>query len=121
MTAPRALCRLDEIADGGAVGLCPDARGRATVVAVRRGEVVHAWRNLCPHQDRVRLGWRRDAFMNGEGTHLMCAAHGALFRPEDGICTSGPCIGDALNRVHVTVENGVVLGQPEDLPAEAVA
>jgi nitrite reductase/ring-hydroxylating ferredoxin subunit len=34
-----------------------------------------------------------------DGHHLQCATHGALFDPLSGVCISGPCAGDALQRL----------------------
>lgn len=39
----------------------------------------------------------------------MCAAHGALFDIPTGRCTLGPCLGDALTPVPLTLQaNGEV-------------
>lgn len=102
------LCRLDEIADGGTRGVLPDARGRDRVLLIRRGDRVLGYVNNCPHYDRAPLGWRKDAFLNGDGTRIMCAAHGALFRIEDGVCEVGPCLGQALTPVALVLRDGDV-------------
>jgi len=65
--------------------------------------------NNCPHYDRAPLGWKKDAFLNGAGDRIMCSAHGALFRVEDGVCEIGPCLGQALEPLSVTVQDGQVL------------
>ena len=56
----------------------------------------------------------RDRFLDGAGRHVVCSAHGARFRAEDGFCVSGPCAGDSLEAVPVRMEDGVVL-----VPADA--
>jgi len=43
---------------------------------------------------------------------IVCATHGATFRPEDGYCIAGPCAGDRLEPVAVRVERGIVLVDP---------
>ena len=110
------LCRIDDIPEGGARGVLPGRRGRDRVVLLRRGGRVFAWVNNCPHYDRAPLGWRKDEFLNGDGTRILCAAHGALFRIEDGVCEIGPCLGQALTPVPVRVEDGTVWldGAPPD-------
>lgn len=102
------LCRLDDIPEGGARGVLPNVRGRDGVVLLRRGRQVYAYVNNCPHYDRAPLGWRKDEFLNGDGSRILCAAHGALFRIEDGVCEIGPCLGQALTPVAVRVEGGAV-------------
>lgn len=104
----RALCRLEDIADGGTLGVLPNARGRDTVLLVRQGNRVFAWVNNCPHYDRAPLGWRKDDFLNGDKTRILCSAHGALFRIEDGVCEIGPCLGQSLTPVSIRLDGGTV-------------
>ena len=108
-----AVCRLDDVPDGGAKGLVvPDPDGGALrVIVLRRGDQVIAYRNRCPHRG-TPLDLRPDDFLDREGRYIVCATHGAIFRPEDGYCVAGPCAGDALDPVAVRVENGVVLVDP---------
>jgi len=116
MSATEALCRLEDISDGGAKGLWSDSRGRDLVLAVRKGQQVFAYLNLCPHYGRSRLGWKKDEFLNGNRTKIVCSAHGALFNIEDGACVVGPCLGQALAPLDVEVVGGEVHARLEDLP-----
>ncbi|MCR0985817.1 Rieske (2Fe-2S) protein [Roseomonas populi] len=113
MTGDRILCRLDEIPDGAARGFPPARGGFVGLVAVRRGVAVHVYVNSCPHLG-IPLESLPDRFLDGAGRHLVCTAHGARFRVEDGFCVSGPCAGDALEAVPARIEDGVVI-----VPAEA--
>ncbi len=92
-----ALCAL---ADGGAteVRLDPGDPG-SSVVVLRRGEQVYAYRNLCPHAGRF-LNWAPGRFLFDQG-RLVCAAHGAVFEVDSGTCVDGPCRGSALVPVPV--------------------
>ena len=117
MTTEHALCSLDDIRDGGTLGVWPDHRGQALVLAVRRGGMVHAYLNICPHYQTSRLGWKTNEYLNGDGSRIVCAAHGALFRIEDGVCEIGPCQGAALTGLAVRVVDRMVLAKVEDLPA----
>lgn len=67
-----------------------------------------AYKNLCRHLP-MRLDDRApsDFFDTAKG-QLVCSAHGAHYRLEDGLCTSGPCKGSHLKEVPIKVENGVV-------------
>jgi nitrite reductase/ring-hydroxylating ferredoxin subunit len=66
-----------------------------------------AWLNVCPHQGR-RLDYAPGKFLIDKG-RLVCSAHGAIFRLEDGHCVAGPCRGSALREIPVRVsQDGVV-------------
>ena len=103
------LCLFDELPDGRSRGFDPLGRGRDTMFIVRRGGDLHAYRNHCPHYDRATMPWKKDEYLNGDRTHIRCAAHGALFRIEDGECIIGPCLGMRLFPIPLSVENGAVL------------
>jgi len=87
------LCRIDEIPDGGAIGIAADAAdgGRDELILLRSGGRVFAYHNECPHAGR-RLDYAPGCFLVRSGT-LICAAHGATFAMENGACTGGPAAG----------------------------
>ncbi|NDY93786.1 Rieske (2Fe-2S) protein [Ideonella livida] len=90
------LCRADEVRSGQARGCLPDEDGQDRVFIVRHGEVLHAWRNACPHIPGAPMAWKRHAYLSPEGTQVMCHAHGARFEPDTGLCVHGPCLGRHL-------------------------
>ncbi|KQI68804.1 hypothetical protein AN189_07970 [Loktanella sp. 3ANDIMAR09] len=110
--AMQAVCALADIPDGGSRGIWPNARGQHQAFVVRQGGQVYGYVNNCPHYDRARLGWKKDAFLNGPGDRIMCASHGALFRITDGKCEIGPCIGQSLRPIAVRVREGHVFTEP---------
>jgi nitrite reductase/ring-hydroxylating ferredoxin subunit len=93
------LCLLAELEDGGSKGFDPLEEGRDTMFVVRRGDRVVAYRNACPHYDFARMAWKKDEYLNADGSRIQCSAHGALFRIEDGSCEIGPCVGERLTPV----------------------
>lgn len=100
------LCRIDDVPDGGALGLLP--RGFVdTVFAVRQGSQVFVWLNDCPHNHRP-LELRKDMFLSSDGSHIQCYAHGAHFDIRSGQCFAGPCQGRALTPVPARVAAGTV-------------
>jgi nitrite reductase/ring-hydroxylating ferredoxin subunit len=107
-TAGRLLCRLAEIPDPGSRGFeidgCP---GDRAIFLVRRGDVVAAYVNSCPHTGGP-LDWVEHQFLDIERRHILCATHGALFRFEDGHCLAGPCKGKSLTPVAIAVTAGEV-------------
>ena len=98
------LCRLDELADPGAKSF-DFLEFRAFVV--RRGEEVRGYLDVCPH-----AGWplaiRDERRLTRDGAFLLCTGHGALFRPDDGVCVAGPCEGQMLQPWPVVVRDGQV-------------
>ncbi len=102
-----ALCRLEEIPDGGATAVDATlADGEESLILLRRGERVHGYLNVCPHAGR-RLDYAPGKFLLKNDT-LICAVHGATFNQADGLCIAGPCRGEHLRTVAVQVEAGEV-------------
>ena len=96
------LCHIDDLPDGHSRGFDPLGRGQDSLLLVRRGGQVHAWLDSCPHHG-TPMAWRKDAYLNAAGDRIVCAAHGALFDIETGLCTLGPCLGDRLQALPITV------------------
>jgi nitrite reductase/ring-hydroxylating ferredoxin subunit len=108
VTAPRRLCRVAEIPDGGGKGFWfGEDTARFGVFVIRRGDDLYAYENSCPHR-LTPLDWRPDRFLDRDGHHILCATHGALFRIADGFCLSGPCVGASLRAVALIRRDGVI-------------
>lgn len=75
---------------------------------VQKGDEIFAYANSCPHQGRM-LQWKPDRFLNKDATRIMCAAHGAMFKLDTGLCDAGPCVGKQLNTLSCKRENDVVM------------
>ena len=104
-TGPGALlCRLEEIADPGSKGFDLDDR---SIFVIRRGDQLRGYVNSCPHT-RGPLDWIEGQFLDLAKEHIVCATHGARFRIGDGHCIAGPCAGDHLTAVALTLRDGVV-------------
>lgn len=111
----KVICTLAEIPDPGARGfeLQPGGMPDAAFL-VRRGDIVRAYRNVCPHMGRP-LNWAPDRFLTRAGNLIMCAAHGAIFDIDSGACVGGPCPGRSLAAVPIAVEGDeVVVYVPQD-------
>jgi nitrite reductase/ring-hydroxylating ferredoxin subunit len=68
----------------------------------------YAYLNLCAHVGTPLDLWPND-FMSEDGREIVCATHGALYEPESGLCTAGPCAGDHLTPLPVRVEGQTVV------------
>ena len=86
---PAGLAALDVEIDGEIQSILVDC-GR---------NPLQAWLNCCPHQGR-RLDYAPGKFLIHKG-QLVCAAHGATFELEEGLCVGGPCRGEHLTSVAV--------------------
>ncbi len=91
----RLLCRLEDIPDGGSKGFPPPPGAFTGLFAIRRGRQVWVYVNCCPHVG-LPLEPAPDRFLDAKRQAIICSAHGARFRIEDGTCTSGPCHGEAI-------------------------
>lgn len=83
------FCAVDAVIDGE----------MESIIIHRDGERCVAWRNICPHAGR-RLDYVPGKFLVDQG-RLVCASHGACFRPSDGECVAGPCRGEHLQKVAI--------------------
>ena len=77
-----------------------------------RGTRVLVYVNSCPHIG-LPLEPVPDRFLDRKREMIVCAAHGARFRIEDGKCVSGPCIGEVLEVVPVAIIAGEVRVPPD--------
>ncbi len=108
----RALCRLDELPDGGCKGFGPAPGGFTGLFAIRQDDRVFVYVNACPHIG-TPLDWTPDRFLSHDGSLIICATHGAEFRIADGECVRGPCIGDRLEPVVIQIKDNTIF-VPED-------
>ena len=104
---PRYVAPLADVPADGTLRCEARAGNRGTELIVRRvADGVSAWRNSCPHKPEVRLDPGPGAIVRDE--QLVCHEHGARFECGDGVCTAGPCRGDALDAITVAVRDGDV-------------
>lgn len=102
------VCHVDELDDPGSLEVELSCAGETTgVFVVKLQGRLHAYVNSCPHTG-VPLNWLPDQFFDYSGELIQCALHGARFRPWDGYCVWGPCQGQSLAPVPVSVRNNQV-------------
>lgn len=98
---------MSDIPDGGAHELVTSIDDAPeSLLLLRRGDEVRAFFNVCPHAGR-RLDWAPGRFLIDKGL-LICAAHGASFEVPGGLCVAGPCRGQTLQAVPVSVRGDEV-------------
>lgn len=103
------LCEIGDLDDPGAMAVDRVIDG-CPVLLARRGDEVYAYLNRCPHTG-APLDWVPGQFLDLQRRYLQCANHAALFRLEDGVCVAGPCAGDRLQSVEISLrQDQVFLG-----------
>jgi nitrite reductase/ring-hydroxylating ferredoxin subunit len=78
---------------------------------VRTDQGIRAYVNQCPHTG-APLNWQPDQFFDLDNQHIQCALHMALFEPLSGKCVWGPCQGDALTEIAISVVDETLFALP---------
>ena len=102
------LCDLDEVPDPGA-RVIDGATG--SLLVARSKEGVAGFNNACPHKG-TPLENPLGGVIDAESRHLVCSTHGARFRLSDGVCVSGPCVGERLKATPLVLRDGRVFRPP---------
>ena len=63
--------------------------------------------NICPHTG-ASLDWQPDQFLDLDKALIQCATHDALFVIDTGFCVSGPCQGESLHIITLTIMDDVI-------------
>jgi nitrite reductase/ring-hydroxylating ferredoxin subunit len=85
----------------------PQLGGFATGFVIRYQDKPYAYVNQCAHVP-VELDWNQGDFFTAQKDFLICATHGAHYRPDNGFCVMGPCKGKSLKALAVTESNQVI-------------
>jgi nitrite reductase/ring-hydroxylating ferredoxin subunit len=91
---------------------CDGRRVEAFLINYRQR--FYAYVNRCRHLP-LTLDWVENRFFSTDGTHLLCATHGAVYRPDTGECIDGPPCGRLLFRVPIRIVGTRILAR---CPAE---
>jgi nitrite reductase/ring-hydroxylating ferredoxin subunit len=102
------ICAVDELEEGTARKFEFKRGGRVVegFAAQFKGEFV-AYENVCRHI-AISLDYGDNRFFSRDGRHFICQTHGAIYEPLSGLCVRGPCEGDRLKRLEITVADGVI-------------
>lgn len=68
----------------------------------------YAYVNQCAHVS-VELDWNEGDFFTAQQDYLICATHGAHYRPDNGFCVMGPCKGKSLKPIDVIEQNQKII------------
>lgn len=106
------VCRDDELREGRifTVQIGVDLNGNPEQALILRDSqgMAHAYRNRCKHVPiPLDLGSGAPT-LSDDGT-IVCVAHGARYRAEDGHCISGPCQGEWLEPLRLRKEGDALV------------
>ncbi len=109
--ALQPLCNSRDLPDGGlAVPFDVVYAGQTCrAFAIRYQGQPQAYLNRCTHV-AMELDWQPNHVFDDSGEWLLCASHGAAYRPDTGQCVSGPCRG-GLVKITLFEHEGVVFWQ----------
>ena len=107
-----ALCNSADLVEGGLAVAFDVVYGGQTcrAFAIRFEGQVHAYLNRCSHV-AMEMDYQEGRFFDDTGQWLLCASHGAAYRPDTGECGGGPCRG-GLIKVALSEADGVVHWHP---------
>ncbi len=110
---PVKIANSDELEEKGHGLRFELSEGRAAF-AIRFEGQVRAYLNECRHLP-TELDWNFGHFLDADKEFFICASHGAMFDPKDGLCVSGPCRGKSLYALDVVETNSEVLLLSENI------
>ena len=85
----------------------------APAFAVRFDNQAVAYLNRCAHLPS-EMDWQPGEFWDQDKRFIICAVHGALYDPPNGLCVAGPCRGAHLTSIPVKERDGQVYWYPSD-------
>jgi nitrite reductase/ring-hydroxylating ferredoxin subunit len=102
------LCDAADLTEGGlAVPFDVVHEGQpCRAFAIRFEGAAHAYLNRCDHVP-MEMDFQPDRFFDDSGQWLICATHGAVYKPDTGECAGGPCRG-GLVKIELSERDGVV-------------
>jgi nitrite reductase/ring-hydroxylating ferredoxin subunit len=110
------LAALDEIPPRGVVFSYREGPFDERGILLRSADGgVRAYKNECRHLPMPLDDREPGDLWDPHGRHLVCNSHGALYRPDDGLCVSGPCEGSHLRTLPVIVRDGEVFLETDKL------
>lgn len=103
------LCHCNEIEDPGSKGFEINSGEQTTsLFVVHKDGQFHGYLNSCPHTG-ASLDWQQDQFLDLDKSLIQCSTHHALFEIATGQCISGPCAGDHLTAIRISIEKGRIV------------
>jgi nitrite reductase/ring-hydroxylating ferredoxin subunit len=78
-----------------------------SIFVVHKDGEFFAYYNQCPHTG-ASLEWQQDQFLDLDKSLIQCATHDALFMINSGKCIAGPCTGEKLQAIALSIRTGEI-------------
>jgi nitrite reductase/ring-hydroxylating ferredoxin subunit len=119
VTFATRLCASSDLAETGVAWRFEvlTERGTESAFAVRFKGAVFGYLNRCMHLP-MEMDWQPGQFFDDTGLWLVCATHGATYRPDTGACVAGPCRGARLIALSLTETSEGIFWHPD--PTNAI-
>lgn len=99
------LCNRDEIPDPGSKEFSiKTGRNTLELFVIHKNAAFYAYKNSCPHTG-ASLNWQEDEFLDMDKALIQCSVHDALFEIDSGYCIAGPCSGQSIEELTISVED----------------
>jgi nitrite reductase/ring-hydroxylating ferredoxin subunit len=102
------LCNAADLVDGGHAvpfDVVHGGKPAAPSRCVSRGCPMRT--SIVARHVAMEMDWQPDRFFDDSGQWLLCATHGAVYKPDTGECAGGPCRG-GLVKIALSEHDGVV-------------
>ena len=98
------LCKTSDIEDPGSKSFdVKIKRKTCSIFVVHKDGEFFAYYNQCPHTG-ASLDWQPDQFLDLDKKLIQCATHDALFIINSGKCIAGPCAGEKLQALALSIK-----------------
>ena len=102
------LCKTSDIKDPGSKSFDVKIKRKTwSIFVVHKDGEFFAYFNQCPHTG-ASLEWQQDEFLDLDKTLIQCATHGALFLINSGKCIAGPCAGEKLQALALSIKSNKI-------------
>ena len=102
------LCKTTDIEDPGSKSFeVKIKRKTQSIFVVHKNGEFFAYYNKCPHTG-ASLEWQEHQFLDLDKALIQCATHDALFVIDSGECIAGPCVGDSLQTLPLSIQAGEI-------------
>ena len=98
------LCKTSDIEDPGSKSFDVKIKRKTrSIFVVHKDGEFFAYYNQCPHTG-ASLEWQQDQFLDLDKRLIQCATHDALFMINSGKCIAGPCTGEKLQALALSIK-----------------
>lgn len=99
------ICNINDIEDLGSKGFeIGSGRKSQKIFLIKKDGQIYGYNNKCPHAG-INLEWQPDEFLDNDKALIQCSVHGALFHIDTGDCAGGPCNGNGLEKMNLSVDS----------------